>query len=1158
MCVNLLRIIAIVLATALGGAAWIDLVVEATPGLQSGAPKSAIILSVTPSDEEFDAKWELVGISEFKYMSIQWREYSSDVWERYDSPRVSFHTEKDTRDFNIDFIPVYIEADKDWQNVPLADGVEYEVRVWVEFSDTTYIISNVVAARPGGEKPTLTPTSTPTRTATPTATHTATATNTATPTPTATATNTPTATHTPAPIIELSVRPGDRRLDAKWKIKEASELKNMSIQWRERSTEDWERDVSPRKTFLIPAEKDVREHTIDFIPKQDEDKKDWVSVELTNGMEYQVRVWVELKDGSYGISNVVVVSPKRPTPTATNTATHTPTATATPTPTPTFTATPTPTQTFTPTNTPTPTPTPTATDTPTPTPTFTATPTPTQTFTPTNTPTPTVTPTPTFTPTSTPTPTATATNTPTVTHTPAAIIELSVRTGDRRLDAEWKIKGASKYKNMSIQWRESSSEDWERYVSPREAFSMPAKKDTREFSITQAFDEPLINGLDYQVRVWVEDSLTDYVISNVVVVSPNRPTPTATATNTPTATATATPTPTPTFTPTSTPTAIHTAIPTPTATPTATPTPTFIPTSTHTPTATATNTPTVPHTPAPIIELSVKPGDRRLDAEWEIKGASELKHMSIQWRERSSEDWDRYVSPRKTFLIPDEKDAREYAIDFIPKYDEDKKDWVSVELTNGMEYQVRVWVEFKDGAYGISNVVVISPKRPASTATATNTPTPTATATATPTPTFTATPTPTNTATRTPTVTNTPTQTMTATPTPTNTPAPTYTATPTATPTPSFTPTPTRTPLMPRPPIFNTPVPDEIVTVRFARQTRSVDGEIAFHVRDGSLGTIHSCVATWDPLPLEYGNANQEIFSLRKGEPAPEVFKTSEGCLLEDNSKFVIEPSPEAFDDGVPLPVSFEPIGAEPFADTGEFSLVYDAIDDRSRKNSRFEVRYYFQVVDDYPAEKKRVLVTSGSDVEGEWAALTEVVSEADSAPSATSNLFLGRVDVSRDPDVKGDVDGSVWVPSGDMVSVAYLNENGEIRATSDTTPPPSPTLAVSPTPTNVPGRYGDPYPTATPTKVPGPPKRNVSAKFARTPARSGETVVFYIRDNHLGTTKQCTVKWRGQILTERSVLQIPMTINYSCLGMSLAVRSCSHGYAFSREGMRLRRYPHC
>ena len=105
---SLLRIIAIVLAVAFGGAAWIDLVAGATPELQSGTGTPAIELTVTPGNMELDAEWELVGISEFQYMSIQWREYSSDVWDRYDSPRVSFHTEKDTRDFNIDFIPVYV------------------------------------------------------------------------------------------------------------------------------------------------------------------------------------------------------------------------------------------------------------------------------------------------------------------------------------------------------------------------------------------------------------------------------------------------------------------------------------------------------------------------------------------------------------------------------------------------------------------------------------------------------------------------------------------------------------------------------------------------------------------------------------------------------------------------------------------------------------------------------------------------------------------------------------------------------------------------------------------------------------------------------------------------------------------------------------------
>ena len=759
---SLLRIIAIVLAVAFGGAAWIDLVAGATPELQSGTGTPAIELTVTPGNMELDAEWELVGISEFQYMSIQWREYSSDVWDRYNSPRVSFHTEKDTRDFNIDFIPVYIEAEKDWRNVPLTDGVEYEVRVWVEFSDRTYIISNVVAARPGEETATLTPTATPTRTATPT------------PTPTATATPTPT-----------------------------------------------------------------------------------------------------------------------PTPTATAT--------------------------------------------------------------PTTTPTPTLTPTITNTPTATPT----ATDTPTATNTPVPAIELKVTPGDSRLDAEWELVGISAFVNMSIQWRERLTEAWERYVSPR----MVMEKDRRKFSITQIFDAPLTNGTEYQVRVWTEKSLTDYVISNVVVTSPNGPTPTPTPTATPTYTATATPTgtPTPTFTATATATATATRTPTPTAT------------STSTPTYTATPTPTVTFTP-------------------------------------------------------------------------------------------------------------------------TNTQTTTPTATPSPTPSPSSTPSLTPTHTVTPTLTSTPTVTL--------TPTPTHTVTPTASPTPSLTPTPTptptRTPLIPRPPIPNTPAPDEIVTVRLAGPIPSGDGEIAFHVRDGSLGTIHSCVAIWDGVRSSYEGLDAITFNLRTGAPESGVLSTSSGCSFNEYSWIVADPAPEAFDDGVATLVSYDPVN---FAETTEFQLYADL-----EAGSRFEVRYYFHVVDTYDADAKRARITTSSDTEGEWAALTEVVSESDSAPSATSNLFQGNVGVSRNPDVKGEGDDKVWVPSGDTISVAYLNEDGEVKATSDTSPPPIPPPAVRPTPTSVPGLHGDPFPT--PTNTPGPPKRVVDVKFANTPKRSGDTVAFYIRDNYLGTTGQCLVRW--------------------------------------------------
>ena len=726
-----------------------------------------------------------------------------------------------------------------------------------------------------------------------------------------------------APSISLSVVPRDTQFDAEWELTEISDFNYMSIQWRRRSDGPWHlRDDPPR----VNLDKSLREYTINYDLELDAENE-LQSVPLDKDVEYQVRIWAEYTapDNSiaYIVSNVEILSlgveRATPTPTPTQTATPTPTRTATPTPTPTATATPT------------------------------------------TTPTPTLTPTITNTPTATPT----ATDTPTATNTPVPAIELKVTPGDSRLDAEWELVGISAFVNMSIQWRERLTEAWERYVSPR----MVMEKDRRKFSITQIFDAPLTNGTEYQVRVWTEKSLTDYVISNVVVTSPNGPTPTPTATPTYTATATPTGTPTPTSTSTSTPT--FTATATATATATRTPTPTA--TSTSTPTYTATPTPTVTFTP-------------------------------------------------------------------------------------------------------------------------TNTQTATPTATPSPTPSPSSTPSLTPTHTVTPTLTSTPTVTL--------TPTPTHTVTPTASPTPSLTPTPTRTPLMPRPPIPNTPAPDETVSVRLAGPISSGEGEIAFHVRDGSLGKIHSCVAIWDGVRSSYEGLDAVTFNLRAGAPESGVFSTSSGCSFNEYSWIVADPAPEAFDDGVATLVSYDPVN---FAETAEFQLYADL-----EAGSRFEVRYYFHVVDTYDADAKRARITTSSDTEGEWAALTEVVSESDSAPSATSNLFQGNVGVSRNPDVKGEGDDKVWVPSGDTISVAYLNEDGEVKATSDTSPLPSPTPAVRPTPTNVPGLHGDPFPRPTATIVPGPPKREIVISFANTPSSSNEAVVFHIMDNHLGTTKPCSVQWSG------------------------------------------------
>ena len=997
MRIGLLRIIAIVFALAFFRAAWTELAVEATPALQTGLGTAAVNLTVTPGDMELHAEWELVAISDFKYMSIQWREKSSDSWDRYNSPRVSFHNEGETRDFNIDYIPKYIEADKDWRNVPLTNAVEYEVRVWVEFSDMTYIISNVVVVSPGEEMATptatSTPTATPTRTATATPTYTATPTPmlthtatlrptitptptltptiTKTPTATSTATESPTATNTPEPAIKLEIAPGDRRLKAKWTIAGISTFLNMSIQWRDRSNADWHlTDDPPRVSF---TDQSTRYYEIDFALKEDESGKPQ-TVSLVNGKEYQARVWVERGIGDYVISNIVVSSPNGPTPTPTPTSTST--ATSTPTPTPTTTHTPT--------------------ATPTPMPTHTAT------LTPTITPTRTSTLTPTIT--NTTTATSTATETPTATNTPEPAIELEITPGDKRLEAEWTLAGISTFLNMSVQWRDRSDADWHLTDDPpRVSFSDQSQRDyeigfaLKEDESGESQTVSLVNGNEYQVRVWVEGGIGDYVISNIVVSSPNGPTPTPTPTSTSTATSTLTPTPTTTHAPTSTRT--------PTPTKTATPTPTHAPTATHTvtqtPTPTATQTPTSTATPIPSS------------------------------------------APTPAFT---------------------------------------------------PTPTPTTPRTPTVTPTAKpdSTPTPTATVTSTSTPSPTGTPTPTRTHTGTPTATSTLTATV--------TPTPTLTATPSATSTPSMTPTTAPTPLMPRPPIPSTPSPNEIVSVRLAGPIPSGDGEIVFHIKDGRLSTIHSCIATWDGVRSNYEGLDADSFDLRTGAPESDVFSTSSNCSFDGYSKMVAAPGPEAFVDGVATLVSYDPVN---FAQTNEIQLYSDL-----EAGSRFEVRYYFNVVDAYDTSARRAHISTKSDTEGEWTPLKEVLSETDSGSSATSNLFMGTAKVSGNPEAKGEGDGSVWMPRGDLPTVAYLDEIGEVKATSDTSPPPSATPAVNPSPTNVPGLSGDPYPTPTPARIPGPPPRKVSVNFADTPTRSGEAAVFFVRDSRLGTSKQCTVVW--------------------------------------------------
>ena len=223
-------------------------------------------------------------------------------------------------------------------------------------------------------------------------------------------------------------------------------------------------------------------------------------------------------------------------------------------------------------------------------------------------------------------------------------------------------------------------------------------------------------------------------------------------------------------------------------------------------------------------------------------------------------------------------------------------------------------------------------------------------------------------------------------------------------------------------------------------------------------------------------------FNLRKGEPEVDVFSTSENCAYDEYSRLVTVPAPKALFNGTYAYVSSD---STSFANTEEVEILFGI-----EPGSVFEVRYYFHIID---VHEERVRVTNSPNEEGGWAIIREVTSEHDSSPSATSGLFRG----------------AVTGFNRQNVLVEYLDENGNVIADSKTpTPIPTATPFILPTATFVPGGVGSPTPVPTPTKTPGPPKREVSVKFAKTPTHSGDMAVFHIRDNHLGTTEGCTVLW--------------------------------------------------
>jgi hypothetical protein len=149
-----------------------------------------------------------------------------------------------------------------------------------------------------------------------------------------------------------------------------------------------------------------------------------------------------------------------------------------------------------------------------------------------------------------------------------------------------------------------------------------------------------------------------------------------------------------------------------------------------------------------------------------------------------------------------------------------------------------------------------------------------------------------------------------------------------------------------------------------------------FFVSDPGLATVRPGSATWAELPASVP-ANS-WWSLVTGAPHPGVFGLfANGYSTSSPALTPLLSVPTARVDGLPWLFSAVDSGA------GKFALLNDV-----EALSFVLVEFNFDIVDLHNVDERRVQVASGSDPEGEWLSLAEVVSGSDASPSPTHPIF--------------------------------------------------------------------------------------------------------------------------------------------------------------------------
>ncbi len=295
------------------------------------------------------------------------------------------------------------------------------------------------------------------------------------------------------------------------------------------------------------------------------------------------------------------------------------------------------------------------------------------------------------------------------------------------------------------------------------------------------------------------------------------------------------------------------------------------------------------------------------------------------------------------------------------------------------------------------------------------------------------------------------------------------------------------------------------------------EATLIFTVRDTSLGTIRYCVATWPKVELpeaprspqpgsqQLGGSDFHIFNVADGSVtiirtnrdtrndervASEAndYRLNEGCEYDadnpSNTPFALGDRTRPVDvyiDANPVAVGYpEPDRPDNIYEPGDIVLAH-----RTSEDAMVQIRFRFYAEDAYGAAARRVRVASGED--SAWASLREVAvrDEGGRVRMATSTTAVlrgeARVSTSRAALLPGDSRLFVRAPD-QYVQVHYYGASGDSgeRGGSDDSPKRS---AIA-------------------------PRRGVSVEFANAPREHGDTVVFYISDRQLGTTRGCAAVW--------------------------------------------------